>query len=241
MKKAVLIGLALCLAGTANAQWGRKIKGNGNMVTMERSTGEYDAVSVSGSFDVDLVAGTEGNVKVRAEENLQEWIVTEVKDGELIIKVKNGVNLRPSSWKDGFQITVPVETINAISLAGSGNISGKTTLSADEFTTKLSGSGDMSLEVESNGLNASMSGSGDINLRGHANRFYVQISGSGDVDAYELEAEEVDANISGSADILVNVTQLLKARVSGSGDIHYRGNPAKIDSKVSGSGSISKG
>ena len=38
--------------------------------------------------------------------------------------------------------------------------------------------------------------------------------------------------VSGSADIKVTVKGNLKARVSGSGDIHYRGNPAKIDSKT---------
>jgi hypothetical protein len=62
----------------AQAQWGKKLRGNGNMERMERSTGDYDAVAVSGFFDVELVSGNEGDVIVHAEENLQEYIITEV-------------------------------------------------------------------------------------------------------------------------------------------------------------------
>ncbi|NNM17996.1 MAG: DUF2807 domain-containing protein, partial [Croceitalea sp.] len=54
-----------------------------------------------------------------------------------------------------------------------------------------------------------------------------------------LEAEFVEASVSGSADITVTANQSLKARVSGSGDITYKGNPKKIDTKTGGSGDIS--
>lgn len=239
--KTAIFGMALCLMACANAQWGKKVKGNGNMTTVERSTGNYDAIAVSGFFDVDLVSGNEGTIVVKAEENLQEYIIAEVKKGTLIVKIENGVTLRPSSWKEGIHITVPVESIDELSMSGSGDITGKTTLKAPEFTTNISGSGDLNLTIEAEVLNASMSGSGDMRLSGTAGHFEVAISGSGDVDAFDLLAKAVDARISGSADVRVSASESLKARVSGSGDIHYRGNPAKIDSKVSGSGDISKG
>ncbi len=241
MKRAALFGIALCMVAGASAQWGKKVKGNGNIVAMERSTGDYDAISVSGSFNVELVAGEEGQVTVNADENLQEWIITEVKNGTLQIKTRQGVNIQPSRWDKGLSITVPVESIDAVALSGSGEIIGKTTLRAAEFSASMSGSGDVRLEVDSDEVTASMSGSGDMNLKGSAGRFNVQISGSGGIMAYELDAREVDASISGSADIEVSVKETLKARVSGSGNITYRGNPGKIDSKSTGSGDISKG
>ena len=175
------------------------------------------------------------------ESNLLEYIITEVKDGQLTLKVKKGANLKPSSWDDGIRITVPIERIEAVKLSGSGDIVSKTTLKANNFSTALSGSGDITLDIECDAIDASMSGSGDINLSGSTRDFEVRISGSGDVEAYDLKAENVDATISGSADIQVTATKMLKARVSGSGDISYRGNPEKVDTKASGSGDISKG
>jgi hypothetical protein len=240
MKKITTLCLALLAVAVTNAQW-KKVKGNGNVVTEERSTGEYEAISVSGFFDIDLVDGNEGELTLRGEENLLEHIVTEVKDGKLVIKVEKGLNLQPSNWKDGIHITVPVESINAVALSGSGDIVGKKKITSDDFKASMSGSGDISLQVEANTMSASMSGSGDISLSGKTGDFEINISGSGDIKAYELEAENVDAVVSGSADIKVTVNGMLRARVSGSGDIHYRGNPTKIDSKSSGSGDISRG
>jgi hypothetical protein len=241
MRTTAILGLALCLMASANAQWGKRVKGNGNMTTQERATGDYDGVAVGGFFDVDLVAGTEGKVTVKAEENLQEYIITEVKNGILHIRVENGVNIKPSSWKDGIHVTVPVEAIESLSLAGSGDVNCETVLKASKFSADVAGSGDLKFRVDADELNASMAGSGDMKISGKAGNFEVDIAGSGDIDAFDLEARSVDASISGSADLHVTASEFIKARVSGSGDIRYRGNPTKIDSKVSGSGEISKG
>ena len=190
---------------------------------------------------MDLVAGNEGEIKLEGESNLLEYIKTEVKNGKLSIKVEKGYNLKPSSWNEGIRITVPVESINSIALSGSGDIVGKTTIKTDNFKTAMSGSGDITLDVEANSIDAAMSGSGDITLSGSTRDFEATISGSGDIKAYSLEADNVDATVSGSADIKVTANKMLKARVSGSGDISYRGNPEKVDTKASGSGDISKG
>ncbi|MGW9685904.1 head GIN domain-containing protein [Flagellimonas sp. 2504JD1-5] len=241
MKKLITLGLALSMVTITSAQWGKRVKGNGDVVTIDRSVGDYDEVALAGWFDVELVSGQEGELTLKGESNLLEYIKTEVKNGKLVIKVEKGVNLRPSNWNGGIHITVPVERINAVTLSGSGDIVGKTTLKSDEFSARMSGSGDITLSVQAESVSAALSGSGDIRLNGKANDFSVQVSGSGDVSAYELEAENVSAQVSGSADVRVTANQSINAQVSGSGDIHYRGNPEKIKSKASGSGDISKG
>lgn len=238
MKKAITLILALCTIVITNAQW-KRVKGNGNTVTIDRSVGEYDRVALAGWFDVELVDGNEGKLTLTGESNLLEYIKTEVKDGKLTIKQKKGINLKPSNWDEGIVIVVPVESIEGVSLSGSGDIVGKTILKSNNFKTAISGSGDITLEVESKSLDASMSGSGDMRLSGRTTDFEVSVSGSGDIRAYDLEADFVEAQVSGSADIKVTANEMLKARVSGSGDIRYKGNPKKIDTKSSGSGDIS--
>ncbi|MFT6797305.1 MAG: hypothetical protein ACJART_002456 [Maribacter sp.] len=240
MKKGIVLTLILAITVSCSAQWGKKIKGNGDKTTIERSTGDYDEIAVSGWFDVDLVDGKEGQLILEGESNLLEYITTEVKNGKLYIKTENNVNLKPSDWKNGIYITVPVEKISAISLSGSGDIVGKTTIKTEKLETAMSGSGDITLNVEASAVSASMSGSGDITLSGNTTDFSATISGSGDIKAFDLEADNVEATVSGSADIKVTANKMLNARVSGSGDITYRGNPEKLDTKTAGSGDISK-
>ncbi|MFS4467704.1 head GIN domain-containing protein [Maribacter sp. 2210JD10-5] len=241
MKNLAALTLVLLFTVSCTAQWGKKIKGNGNETTIERSTPDYDAIAVSGWFDVDLVDGNEGELTLEGESNLLEYIKTEVKDGKLIIKTEKGINLKPSNWNSGIRITVPVESVDAISLSGSGDIVGKTIIKTNSLKTVMSGSGDITLKLDAEKVDASMSGSGDITLSGNTTHFEATISGSGDIKAFDLDADNVDATVSGSADIKVTANKMLKARVSGSGDITYKGNPEKVDTKTSGSGDISKG
>lgn len=234
--------LLLFLTTTSvNAQWwgGKKIKGNGNMVTKERNTGDYDGVSVAGSFDVELVSGREGAISIKAEENLIEYIETEVKNDILKIKIEKGYSLRPSGGRK-IMITVPFQDISQVSLAGSGDVVSKSSIRADKFKASVAGSGDMALEVNAGAVEGKIAGSGDLKLTGTAREFECRIAGSGDIDAYNLKAGDVDASIAGSGDIRVHCDGKLKARISGSGGIRYKGNPEKEDTKISGSGRVSK-
>lgn len=239
MKKATLVLIGI-ITVSCSAQWGKRIKGNGSETTINRTTGDYDEVALSGWFDVLLVDGQEGKLTLTGESNLLEYVKTEVKNGKLTIKTENGINLKPSNWNSGITITVPVESINAVTLSGSGDIVGKKTIRTSSMATTMSGSGDITLALEAEQISASMSGSGDINLSGNTQDFEATISGSGDIKAFDLEAEHVNATVSGSADIKVTANQSLTARISGSGDITYRGNPEKLDTKTSGSGDVSK-
>lgn len=243
MKKTAVLIAGLLVTSLASAQWwgNEKVKGNGNVVTKERNVGSYDEVSVAGSFDVELVYGTEGKLTITAEENLIEYIETEVEGDNLKIKPQKGYNLSPSNNKK-ILIIVPFESISKVALAGSGDVVSKNTIKATDFTAALAGSGDLVLTVESTNLEGKVAGSGDLKLSGKTNNFECSLAGSGDVHAYEMKAQNVEVSIAGSGDIRVFCDGgTLKARVSGSGDVHYQGNPDKIDSKVAGSGDVSKG
>ncbi|RNC87146.1 MAG: DUF2807 domain-containing protein [Winogradskyella sp.] len=224
---------------SANAQWwgGKGIKGNGDVTTITRTTGEYDGIKCGGFMDFELVEGEEGKITIKGESNLLEHIVTEVKNGNLIVKVKKGKNLKPSNNKP-LIITIPYKDINSVSLAGSGDVWNKGTINASEFSAAVAGSGDLILNINTQSTNASVAGSGDLTLEGKSKNLKVSVAGSGDIHGFKLDSVNVNASVAGSGDISVNCSGELKARVAGSGDIEYRGNPTKEDTKVSGSGSI---
>ncbi len=241
MKKLILLSTILLFITTANAQWGngKKIKGNGKVITKDRKTEDYNKISVAGSLDVVLVSGTEGNITIKGEENLIEYIITEVKKGKLKIKVEDGYSLKSSNGKT-ILITVPFQDIEAVSLAGSGDVSSKSTIKASDFKTSLAGSGDLNLTVDASKVKASVAGSGDLQLKGKTQTFKCSVAGSGNVHAFDLKANTVDVSVSGSGDAKVYCNDELNASIVGSGDVKYKGNPAKQDTKVIGSGDIEK-
>ena len=241
MKNLITVCLILVTAFQAQAQWwgGKGIEGNGNMNTIQREVGSFDKVNVGGFFDVELVAGDEGTITLEGESNLLDYIITEVQGNALKIKVEKGKSLKPSN-RMMIKVTVPFRDLDEVTLAGSGDVVGSALIKANNFHTAVAGSGDLILEVEASSIDSRVAGSGDLTLSGSTRDLEASVAGSGDIHASKLDAKNVDARVAGSGDISVRCSDSLKARVSGSGDIEYSGNPSKQDTKVSGSGDISR-
>ncbi len=236
-KQTVLIIATLLLASTSYAQFGKSIRGNGIMKTITRTTTEYDGIKCAGSMDFIIVSGSEGNIKIEGEENLLEYIITEVKNNNLIVKTRKHANIKPSKNKT-IKITIPFKDISKVSLAGSGDLWNEDTITATNLDVSLAGSGDIILDIKASFTKASIAGSGDLKLKGDTNNLIAKVAGSGDFHGFDLQANNTEVSVAGSGDAKVISNEVLKARVAGSGDIVYRGKPT-LDTKVAGSGSIS--
>lgn len=236
--KSITVLVFLLSTTLSSAQWGngKKIKGNGDISTVKRTTSDYEGLKAAGPMDFILVEGTEGNITIKADANLIDYIVTEVKNNKLVVKVKDGINLKPTQ---AIVITVPYENINSVSLAGSGDIENRGTIESSDFNVAVAGSGDIKLNVSAQNIESSIAGSGDITLKGTTKDLTTKIAGSGDFNGSNLSSKNVTAKITGSGDISVICNGELTVRITGSGDVEYSGKPTKKDTKITGSGSVS--
>lgn len=232
VKSAAILFITTLFIGNGYAQ---KVTGNGKLIEKTRNVSSFSGVGVSGSFDVFLVEGNEGKLELSVEENLEPYLVTEVKNGKLNIRWKKGMNIRTNR---DTEITVHFKKLNSVALAGSGDIISRDRITTDRLDIAVAGSGDIKLELSAQAAEAAISGSGDIELSGTATEFEAAVAGSGDIEAYDLATEKAELKISGSGTIQCKVEKEIVARISGSGDIKYKGNPRIEDIKVSGSGSV---
>lgn len=237
MKKLALLCIVM-LTVTTNAQswWGStKVKGNGNVTTETRTIKNFDAVSVGGSFDVVLVDGNEGKLTIEGEENILPYLETKVEGGTLKINFKNNTNIRTTKR---FIVTVPFEDIESVSLGGSGDVKVKKTISANNISFNIGGSGIITADVNGETVKTAIGGSGDIKLTGKSENLKISIGGSGNIKAYGLKTQTIKASVAGSGDIYITVSNKIKATVVGSGNIYYKGNPKHIDTNSLGSGDV---
>lgn len=256
---AYLFILFLSVHISCSQNWGTGVKGNGSIETENRTTSSYDAVKISGFFDVEFIQGDEGDIVIEGEENLISYIETKVQNRTLSVRVKKGFRLKPS-YGENILVTIPIESIHKIALAGSGHVEGKTLISNEHLEIAIAGSGEMNLDVEAEEIESSIAGSGELKLNGEArvweasiagsgditlsgkakDLLEISISGSGDVFASNLKANDVEVSISGSGDVSVHCDGRLNTSVSGSGDIRYSGSPIIEKISTSGSGSVTK-
>ncbi len=124
-------------------------------------------------------------------------------------------------------------------VSGSGDIDLKG--KCRSFESDVSGSGKVVLSADiAETADFGVSGSGRIAASGSARSVKTSISGSGKVLAADLVTNRCEVRISGSGDVEINVKDELNANISGSGSVAYKGNPGKVNSHSSGSGTVRK-
>ncbi|MEA3495267.1 MAG: head GIN domain-containing protein [Bacteroidota bacterium] len=207
-------------------------KGSGVVVKEVRELDEFTSIELSSSADVYITQGDEQSVYIEIDDNVLEFVKTEVKGNELEIYTK-GCIITSSKLK----VFVTMKSLKDIDISGSGEIHGENQFHSNEMSLDVSGSGKIFLSLQTNDLKTKISGSGEITLEGNANKHNISISGSGDLNAFKLKTVETDIDLSGSGEAFIDVVQKLDAKVSGSGDVEYNGDP-KVRSKISGSGSV---
>lgn len=239
MKKNFLF-CALLLSITSFAQWNwEKIEGNGHLKKETRSVGEFSKIGSSGSWDVMVAYGSTCSVQVEGDENLIQYVVTEVEGNHLSIHSKKNTNLQS---KNKIVIYVVMNKLSAIALSGSGNIIGEGKFSSDApLQCSVSGSGNIKIAFNSaSTVSMSIAGSGNIQLSGKAEKAEVSISGSGNADCQNLQVDHAAAKISGSGNFKIFANKSVKASISGSGNVTYKGAANDIEAHTAGSGKVKR-
>lgn len=211
-------------------------------VRQAREVASFTGIGFSVPGTVHLRQGEPQSVEVEGSEAVLDQLETVVEDGTLHIRSED-----EGSWNGWFggggdlderiDVYVTAPTIETLSIAGSGDIVGETTITSSSLQLRNAGSGRFDLEVNTDETSIDIAGSGSTRLRGRAGDFAVKIAGSGDVEAADLESATVDVSIAGSGDVRVHATDRISAQIMGSGDVQYRGRP-EVDSSILGSGEV---
>ncbi len=141
-KYLTVVVLCLAIAGCVNCQTRKTVYGNKNVVKKERTAGSFDGVSTSSAIDVMLSQGDNNSITVEADENLHEYIITEIKDGTL--HVYTDANIREAEMK---RVHVTMKEINRVSSSSAGDVLGLTPIKTDNLKLSASSAGDIKLEV----------------------------------------------------------------------------------------------
>jgi len=205
-----------------------------------RKVESFSSISLRIGANVHLEQGEKQNLELVAKSSTLEEIITEVKDGELIIRFPNK-NIFWSSFKPGeITIYITIPEITGLVVSGSGDINAEDAIKTKKLDLGLSGSGNIKLsDLSAEQVKSTVSGSGNIHLAGKtaAQDLSVAISGSGSVKALDYNADDVTVRISGSGNVGIQANKNLFVRVSGSGNVNYKGKPL-VDSAISGSGKV---
>ncbi len=242
----VLIFSILSCTITIPQNWennGKTVRGSGTVVEESRTVSNISDVELTMQGTLYITAGDSESLRIEAEDNLMEYIQTDVSMGRLVIKFQQGTNLQ-NTRPIKFYLTVT--TLDSLVTSSSGDIETED-LQSDSFSITINSSGNVSIgnldcttlrvrisssgnvkisELMSDAITVDISSSGNLDIQnGQVNEQDVNISSSGEYCARDLESVSAEVVLTSSGEAIIRVSDRLTGRLSSSGNINYIGNP----------------
>ena len=150
----------------------------------KRNVSNFTKLSFRTAGKLYLKQGNTNSVELVGDPEVLDKIETKVEGGKLSIGKENSdswFNWR--DWSDDDKITayVTMKDIEGIYVSGSGDLVAETKLTGGDMELKVSGSGNLTAEIDAEDVDANVSGSGDLSLNGKMKSMDSGISGSGKI------------------------------------------------------------
>lgn len=191
------------------------LRGSGIIRAETRDIGNFGQVVVSGDARVYITQGDRPSLVVEVDDNLLEYVRTEVDDFTLRLGFAGTVGGYAPTQPLTFRLTV--RRLQNLELDGDGSIEA-TNINVPRLVMEISGDG-------------------RVRLTGKVDEQFVTLNGSGAYDAAGIESETARVRINGSGAALVRASESLTARLNGSGRVSYYGQP-QVSQDITGSGQV---
>ncbi len=208
------------------------IEGSGNSTTVKRQMASFTKVNILGNYTVTLTQDSSYLVSITADDNLMQYIATNVSNGTLSISTTDNL-----CGSDSISITIGVGTLTSLQVAGQDTVSG--TLTAETISIQSSGHDTITLSLTATSVNSNISGQSTFNLTGSATSHSINVSGQGTLNALGFPVQSFTTQTSGSGTYQVNVSTTMTLHTTGKSVVKYEGNPT-ITNDNKGSSTVTK-
>jgi len=185
---------------------------SGQRVTLTPALTDFDELSVSGTWKLDVQQGESWRVELDIPLELQDRLDARVESGRLDLGFEG--DLFGHSGEMTAKITMP--QLRALEISGAGDV---------ELTGFMGERLDLTL-------------SGAAELDGHSSRYdtlALSMSGAGDIDFREVTVTNADVSVSGAGDLRLTMAGgRLTGHMSGAGDLRYYGTVSEQNVTTSG-------
>ena len=234
--KITLVLFTTTILTSCNIDIFNRINGNGNVITEKRKINtDFTDIKVTSGIDLYITQGKKVSLTVEADENLQELITTEVDNGQLKIYTEKNI------WKaKARKVYLTITHIEELAATSGSDVYTENTLKVTNFKVSTTSGADAKISIDATTVNSSATSGSDLRISGKTEHHTSKASSGSSIKAYQLESKNTTAKATSGANIDVYASEYLDAKATSGGDIDYKGNPKKMNTKTSSGGSISE-
>lgn len=194
---------------------------------------DFDAIDLSGAFDVNIRKGDEYAVTFTGPDHERSKYDIYRSGQTLVIDYDGKRNFNfdlKDIDADEVRINITMPSLKSIEAVGYGSIRFDE-LTTDNIDIDLKGPIRARGELTARDITLTLNGSAEANLSGSAKTLNAEIKFASSLNAYNLEVEEAIIEATGASSAKVNVTRTLEIDEGIASDVNFRGNPQVIHRK----------
>ena len=212
------------------------VDGNKNVVTEDRNiSNTFNAIKISQSLELQITQSKAVAIRVEADENLQDLIMTKVENN--VLSIYSTENIRRAASK---KIILSLVDLSSIKATSGSDVSSTNTINSTNLDVSATSGALITLDVETKKLDCNSTSGSLITITGKTQNLVASATSGSNIDAKNLNTEISNVKSTSGANISVNTSKELTARATSGGVIKYFGNPEKVDKSDSSAGSIKK-
>ncbi len=230
----LLIGYLLsgCMVHVNEPEY-KPVHGSGELVNYSMTLPQFHSIEFNTAGKILILSGVEQEVSVTVNENLDEYLDINVKNGKLIVGIKDHYQVNDLD----LTINITMTELELLTANSAGSIFGENRFSSESVTLFLNSAGSINLELEADRLFSYLNSAGSLNLNGEVREHRTVISSAGSLNALGLMTKNTIAILSSAGNGYVNVTDILDATLASIGSLYYIGEP-EVTGSVSSIGRI---
>lgn len=208
----------------------KKIEASGNVITRSVPVQSFDELNASGVFSLHLSQGAKEEIRIEADDNLQELFEIKNEGSRLIVGMKKNVSIQGSNK---MKVHVTFKKLKSIALSMVGGTSSEKSLIFDELKISNSSVGSLNLELNARSLNMKNESVGSVKLTGKADNAVIKSNSVGSIQAGNFVVQKMEIKNSGVGSAEVNAEKELIVTDSFLGKVKNKGNaPVKKSAKT---------
>jgi hypothetical protein len=209
--------------------------GRGEVRSEARAVAPFEALEVSGGFEVVVRPGSPASVQVSGDADVLPLIRVEVVGSTLVIEPKERSFLRSNR---GVVITVVTPPLKRLEASGGIALDAQSALARDARVALHGGVEAKITGIDAERLQLDASGGADVRLTGKTQRLELGASGGVELCSTALSANHVTLDASGGCTLEVTATESVQGDASGGVSVVVRGDPPKSRVETSGGASV---
>lgn len=187
----------------------------------------FDAISISGYFDVILEQSTEYKFEIKADDVLKNILKVSKNGNEIVVYLKKIDNVSLDGHKGIIKVSAPV--FRSIEFEGLIHSECENTLKSEKMEVGISGLARVEMDLHVKNIEINIEGGSHLLLKGVAKDVDIDVEGAAVFAGLDLTTKNATVNISGIGKADVNVSDRLEVNIEGLGIVNYANSPELIE------------